>query len=372
MKPNHLATSFLIAAALPAVASAQATAPTLFVANGSNDSVSSLTINPDGTLKLTDTLATQLDPDHVSVSPDGRFLAVPQNTDLDFDRVSILEVSPGGLLSTVTTLQLPTAALDSVWVDNDTLAVAGTQIGSSFVRTYDLDATVPSLSFIDQEATGSFTTDLQINGNVLYANNSFGGNTVEVLSVSDAGDLVPIESQPSGDADALTFALTPAGEFLYSGTGITGITDNEILGYSVNSDGTLELLPATQSPFRTPNEVAVSGDGSILAVGHSEGTLATFAIAGDGSLSFTGNSTDFGSGIDLADIETLGGLLFLADSNEQVIRSYDLGSDGSFSEIVGIASGGTGYRDLAVWRGIPEPMSAALVLPAALLLWRRR
>jgi 6-phosphogluconolactonase (cycloisomerase 2 family) len=362
------------------VSFAQSIQPAVFVTNNVGDSVTSFTVNPDGSLARVAAFPSGDGPQTLSLSPDGRFLAVANGTiSQTFEELRIFEVNPDATLTLRLNATVPDSPLDVQWVDNAHLAV--TETGVANVRTFEWNPGVGSFTQRDIEPTGTFNSRLHYSPTrgALYANNTGSGAGINVFNVGAGGQLTFIEREPV--SFAVDMAATHNGNFLYGAGGISG-DGNRIYAYTVAPDGSLAPHPAFSftSPGESPKDIAFSGDDRILIAGHgTDATVQTFLIDPvTGSLTHSGFFFDVGSQGNLGDIRTLGNLLFVTHESTDTagppgIFSFTINPDGSLTQNGPILDTlGARPEYIATWQGIPEPSMLGLIGAGALMLMRRQ
>ena len=129
----------IVVSSSASVASAQSILPAVFVTNNVGDSVTSFTINPNGTLNRIAAFPSGDGPQTVSLSPDGRFLSVANGTaSTTVEELRIFQVNPDASLTLRLTTTVPDSPLDVQWTSNAHLAV--TQTGVANVRMFEYNA----------------------------------------------------------------------------------------------------------------------------------------------------------------------------------------------------------------------------------------
>src|SRR5690606_15575975 len=124
---------------------------------------SSLLIEDDGNLTLVGAFATSdTGPQAISLSPDGRWLAVAPGTSTNIsENLDVFEVMPDGTLEYVSTTDVPDSPLTIAWVRPDRLAVTQTSFGgSNSVGMYAWDGL--TLVEIDREDAGGFSSEIAV------------------------------------------------------------------------------------------------------------------------------------------------------------------------------------------------------------------
>ncbi len=320
-------------------AAAQSALPAVFVANNVSDSISSFSLNPDGTLEFVGNATTSDGPQTIDLSPDGRYVVVGHGTANDVEEVlTIFAVGGDASLTEEISIMVPDSPLDAVWLSDAFLAVTETNVGPpNFVHVYRFNPAVPALSLIDTEATGSFNSALlrHPDGTALYAQDSF-TNLVLWFGVAPDGALSPGGTLPTGATFPLELAAVPDASFLYAAGGISN-GGHFVLGFSVAGDGGLAALPGSPyfSPGQSPAHVAAGTDW--LFVGHgTDATVHSLAIGPTGALAATGFSFDVGLQGTIGDVLVLGEFLLVTDESTAIdgisgIYSFLIGPDGSLS-----------------------------------------
>lgn len=370
-------------ALVPRPAAAQPTQPALFVAHyiatnpqfDNYASVSSFTINPSGTLNFVSTVYTNDWPQTISISPDGKFLAVGHGTSSStFEDVLVFEVKPDASLEMYAVTLTPDSPLDVCWVKDRILAVTETRSsGTNRVHTYFLDEVIKRLVLVDSEETGSFNSYLVAHpsGAYLYAQDSplAGTQQIRAFSVDEDGEMTFVGSAFT-TLYPLEMVMSSTGDRLYATAGIgllSGGDSHRIHGFQVNpADGTLSDIPGTPffSPGDSPADVAISGDDSVLIVGHgADGDLHTFFISEeDGFLTPTGFFFSVGGQGDIGKVAALDDLVFatreFSNTSQGIpagLLTFRLEADGSLTQIGDtLNTNGKRPQSLAVWKPAPN------------------
>jgi 6-phosphogluconolactonase (cycloisomerase 2 family) len=343
------------------LAMAQSIEPAIFVTNNVGDSITSLAVNGDGSLSFMNTFATGESPQAISLSPNGRFLAVGHGTiSSTTEELRIFEVNSDATLTPRLTTLVPDSPLDALWLSDTILAVPETDTSSSTIRTYHFDDLGNALVEVDVAATGGFATSLtkSADGQRLFTNDSFG--SLSSLTVDAAGQMTLIETEPIS-LFAVHVDLTNDGKFLYASSGISG-GGNAIQAYSVDAGGMLDILP--NSPFTSPGEspkvTAVTGDDRVLVAGHgSDASIWSFTRdLATGALTSTGHLFDVGSQGSLGDLTIMGDLMFVTDESTfgdgiAGVYSFRINADGSFTQLGPVVdTQGTRPEYIAAWSGL--------------------
>jgi 6-phosphogluconolactonase (cycloisomerase 2 family) len=166
-------------AAVAGLAHAQATDPHVFIANEGNleGSVTSMRVNPDGTLTFVDRVVTGSRPSTsqpcpgcnayaITISPSGRWLATTHASGSADENIIVYEVAADGTISVARTILLPQAGLDINWVRDDLLAVCITNFGGqNEIRLYEWNPDTTLLSLRDAIPAGGFLTSIAVHPN---------------------------------------------------------------------------------------------------------------------------------------------------------------------------------------------------------------
>ena len=357
-----LALVFLVVGCPLSTLNAQSTEPAIFVTNNVGDSVTSLIVNSDGSLSFVNTFVTGEGPQAISLSPNGRFLAVGHGTiSSTTEELRIFEVNADATLTPRLTTLVPDSPLDALWLSDTILVVPETDISNSTIRTYAFDDSLNTLTQVDLEPTGGFATNLtkSADGQRLLANDSFGA--VFSMDVDAGGQITLVDSVSTGSLFALDVHLTNDASFVYSSGGISG-GGNAILAHRLDAGGM--LTPVVGSPFTSPGEspkvTDVTGDDQILVAGHgTDATIWSFARdLATGALTSTGNVFDVGDQGTLGDLAIMDDLMFVTDEstiNDGVagVYSFRINADGSFTQLGPLVdTQGTRPEYIATWPGL--------------------
>lgn len=229
-------------------------------------------------------------------SPNGQFLFV---TDEVHANITVLAISPQGLLSTVPGSPFPAAARSQgLKVSPDgRFLVAGLKFARA-VQTFAIaaDGSLTSIGTFPSSGAAA-AEEVNCKSNRVYSVNA-GSTLIDVYSLDDNGALAPIHGSPfSNGASSGSFALTlsPGGSFLFTGDGF----GSQISSLSVAPNGRLQ--PVSGSPFPTADwasQVSTTSDGRFLyGALFAEGAVNAQSISPAGVLSpvpgspfFTGQS----------------------------------------------------------------------------------
>lgn len=365
----------------PSHARAQSSTPALFVSNNGNleGSVSAFRVDANGELEFVNKVITGSrtsisDPCpgcnayEISLTPDGRHLVTIHPAG-DFDGISFLRVNADAsvtLLHQFTFPALQDGPLDVVWLDNEYVAAAITGTNPDSVWVWRFDPNVPSMTFaFAVTAVSNSLGYLAVHptGDYLYANDSSANRVVRAWTIGAGGSLTILDAESTGVPFALELAVSHDGTKLY---GAGGISDggNKVVGMTVNPDGTLTGMAGTPfiSPGASPSNVFLTGDDSVLVVGHgTDATVRTLLVNPiTGALTASPFNFDVGLQGTLGDVRTMGDLMFVTDNSTATdgimgVYSFKVGPDGSLTMNGPGAYTTTGIapRSLATW--VPEP-----------------
>jgi 6-phosphogluconolactonase (cycloisomerase 2 family) len=374
------------AAATSSISFAQSSSPAVFVTNNVGDSVSSFTVNPNGSLNFVGMIPSGDGPQTVSLSPNGRWLCVANGTaSTTTEEMRVFEVNPDATLTPRVTTTVPDSPLDVQWLSNSVVAVTHTALsGTNEVRTFNFNPGANTVTQVDAKPTGSFNTRLATtrNGTLLYANNTSGANSIFGFSVAPTGVLTQVDNEPT-TGFAVNIAASQDGRHLYGAGGISG-DGHRILGFTIDATGGLTPTAAVSytSSGVSPKVVALTGDDRILLAGHgTDATIHTFLRnSATGDLTETPFFFDVGDQGNLGDLQTLGNLMFVTHSfsdgtGPTGLYSFTVNPDGSLTQNGPLVStNGTRPEYIAAWPGVPEPTGALLAVTCctALGVGRRR
>ena len=359
----------------------QATDRSIFICNNGNleGSVTSMKVANNGTLTFVHKLITGVDPDPgknaqcIGISPNGQFLATGHGTINDVvEQLTFIRVNADGTLTQVAEFTTPDSPLDLMWLTDEYIAVLQTD-SPSLVHVYDFDPAGPTLTLIDTEGSGSFSSTVEVDrAHSLFYTQSSSGTTVTCFRYGLDGELTLIETLSTGGTYPLGIGVSPDGTKLYGGGGISN-SGNKIIGMSVDTaTGDLTNMATTPfvSPGSSPKQVVVSLDGRFAIAAHgTDATFRSFTIdQGTGALTSTGFSYDIGFQGSLGELAVMadpnvarggftpsGTLIVVTDRdtiNDGVrgVRSFSLGDDGSFNQNGTIVdTQGVAPNYIAVW-----------------------
>ena len=301
-----------------AVPSAIAVTPTInavFVANSGSNSISSYTVNSDGSLTaVSGTAPTGTTPTGLAIDPAGKFLFAANQESSD---VSVFSINGTGL-TPVAGSPFTTVPAGSSSYPNGTLPVAVTVSASGkflyvanqladFVSVFSINSTSGALtaSGVPFYNAGTSPSGLAItpNGGFLYVANA-GSNNISAFAICDAvvtsctnvnspdGTLTPVTGSPfPAGLGPVAIAIDPNFNFLY----VVDKGSNTVSQYAFGSgSGVLTpFSPATISTGATPVSIAIRSGATGTNVGNTTtnptdyvyvanngaGTVSTFTLA---------------------------------------------------------------------------------------------
>ncbi|MEP0845762.1 MAG: beta-propeller fold lactonase family protein [Phycisphaerae bacterium] len=354
----------LVAGGLVFSASAQMSERAAFVAHNYNlaGSVSSFRFNAGGQPVLVDNVATPSTNAYaISLSPSGQHLAVSHATgNDDFEDLDIVGVAADGSLTVLRTFLVDDSPLDAEWITDELLAVTKTNVSlTNQIVIYRFNAEELALTEIDRENLAGFSTNIAVHPSRQYIYvQSTGPNTIHCFSVAASGALTQIEAQSTGSYYPLGMSVTHDGTKLYATGGISG-TGHEVIGASVNADGSLTMLGTSpyNSPGTSPKDTSITADDAYVFVAHgTDATVRSFALDGEtGVLTYTGNSFDVGLQGSLGDAVVLDELLLVTDNTTATdgikgLYAFTIHANGSFTSNGPIVDTGSSVpQEIAVW-----------------------
>jgi 6-phosphogluconolactonase (cycloisomerase 2 family) len=357
-------TALLVAAAAPALALAQSTAPALFIGHyhTTTAGVSSFLIDPaDGTVQFVQRVPTGQWTSAIALSPDGRHLAAAhRGTTVGSRDISIFRVNPDATLTLAGSGLAPESVMTMAWVSDHVLAIARTNEFNSGVGTYHFNEATGTLSHISIRASGQFTQSIVYIEPYLYSNSPLGTSSrIMRWSLGPTG-ILTFEEEIDTGIMALNMAanhIRAGGPHLYGAGGISG---NRIAGLSVGE--VMNWLPGAPyaSPGQSPSQVVLTRDDQFLFAAHgTDDTVRSFAIAPDGSLTSLGYTFSLapttGSVGNIATYASQAGqTLYVTDKwiTAAAIHIFRVNPDGSFAQIQAVPESGGGRRPeggIAVW-----------------------
>lgn len=368
-------------------ASAQSNTPSVFTLSTGGDFVNSYSVAPDGSLTLAGTAATGDAPQSLALSPDGQVLAVASGTQSNtVEDIFFYQVQSDGSLSFLSNQLVPDSPQGMEWADNNTLVINATQIGPTFVNSYNYDRTLRQLQPRDSFGAGTFAFSSTYANGVYFTETSFQSPANSIVSrlvdsngQFSGGDEILIGS---GSEFVVDLDITSDGRFFYGPGGISGSTSDLLFAFSADANGNMSAVQTLATGYRAPAEVAISADDSTLFMtnnGTSANSSSLVAFDIDPNTGELTYRTEFvlGDRGDANEIDTLPGFVFHLDGIGQddtrgleVIR---INADGTLTGLGTTASQtGNTFNALVTWQPIPEPTFVAPLALLGLALRRRR
>ena len=189
----------------------------------------------------------------ISLSPDGRFLAVTERLTINID---VFRVLADGKLSPIVTSP------------------------SAGPGVFSVSFSPKGVAIVSETGPANVT-----NGSAVSSYEILPNGTLSAISTS----------VPTLGAANCWNAVTPDGRFVY----VSNAGSSTISGFAISATGVLSALPGTvvgENPNGAGNlDIAVSADGKFLyTLNSSNGTIGIFAIQKDGTLSSVGSATGIG------------------------------------------------------------------------------
>ena len=310
----------------------------LYVTNGSNNSISAYTIGSGGALTaISGTFTTGSGPSRIAISPNGSYLYVANNLGAS---ISAYTIGSGGSLTPISGTF--TTGTNPWWIaispNGNYLYVANW--GSNSISAYTIGSG-GSLT-----ASGTFTTGyspegiaISPNGNYLYVAN-WGSNSISAYTIGSGGSLTASGTLTTGSYPH-EIAISPNGNYLYVSN------DNGISAYTIGSGGSLTAGTFTTGSYL--HGIAISPNGNYLYVSNNLGaSISAYTIGSGGSLTASGTFTTGSYPEDIA-ISPDGNYLYVANSNSSSISAYTVGSGGALTAITsGTLTTGSGPAGIAI------------------------
>jgi hypothetical protein len=192
----------------------------------------------------------------------------------------------------------------------------------------------------------STSIPVRLETGVVYANDNLNGpNTVSAFSIGDAGELTTLAGSPFATGGAGTglwmgvlndIVVAPQG-FLYAANHQSGDISVFSIEATTGSVTTIMARPF-EGPAWTSGPIALAVDpaGRFLAAGHAPtGTVVTFSIATDGSLSPRAPATAVGGPPTMLKVSPDGRLLAVTLENDGRIAVFRVAADGAVAPVTG-------------------------------------
>jgi 6-phosphogluconolactonase (cycloisomerase 2 family) len=278
----------------------------LYVIGGPQDaSVVAIARGTDGKLynQKTYSLGGGTYPTAAAVDSTGTYLYVTFTYQVGF---TVASPGPGGIAifkisSTDGTLTGPVVenGLNYVPVGNNPVSIAVS------VPTCGTTASIPSAPACTGTSSNTFSNtfvyvvdqEAAPNATILgFAQNTSDGTLTPLSGTSFSGTLKTLQGYHAGVTPS-AIAIDPTGRFVY----VTDKTSNQIIGYTIDTNGTGNLTAMLSSPFGTglfPVALTIEPRGKYLyTANYNDSTVSSFAIdVGSGSLSSVAGNGGFKTG----------------------------------------------------------------------------
>ncbi|MGE5323802.1 MAG: lactonase family protein [Actinomycetota bacterium] len=263
----------------------------LFAANTETDNISVFKIDPStgvltavpGSPFATGNVGGNAAGISVSATPDGRFLMAAS---FGSSNVAVFSIGSNGALSPITGSPFPTQANPfsiTISPNGKFLAVAEGDVEMFSIAS---SGSLTSLGLFPSGLARGL--DMNCSTTSLFAGESDGTVTImDAFNLASSGALAPVPGSPfitGPGADANGVALSPDGKTLF----VSNQLSNTVTVFSAAADGTLSQVAG--SPFAmngaviTPAGVATSQDGSFLYVADTTPAISVFKIGTGGTL----------------------------------------------------------------------------------------
>lgn len=182
--------------------------------------------------------------------------------------------------------------------------VAGAPSSLLTAHAVNVSGQLTQIGSFPLDSVSSAFNGVAVVGDFVYVNNNRPSNTVNGYVGATTGALTPVPgfSFPTGGVGPApgNFAAPriAAANHLFVVNGAFGVGSNDISVFSINSDGSLTLVPG--SPFPLPpgqvnaGSIAVNPAGTFLFAGTTTGNIVAFPVASSGVL---GPPATFSSGL---------------------------------------------------------------------------
>jgi len=332
-----------------------------YTANNWVDTVSAFSIDPsDGSLSLIGSYGAGDGPSSVTSDKQNKFLFVSNS---GTSSLSSFSINADGTLVSIETIPIGTAQAYDLEIDPTGrfayVACIGTPNGAVWAIAVASDGTLSSIGSypLDQ---GTIALSVDLNGRFLYSVSSYTGN-IRVFSIDSAtGALTNLGASsaspgPYGSCYLRAVAVHPSGRYVYaihtpesSGQGI----------YIFPIDQTTGALGTAliQAESDNPNSIAFSEDGTLAFIANSGGSggyVESYTVDGTtGALTSVGTVTA-GNGATSPALDGTGRNLYITNWNQANIMSLDIDTGtGQLTMLPGgpYPTGGNGPESIHVIR----------------------
>lgn len=272
-------------------ANAQSTGPAVFVANNGNceGSVTSFTLNPDGTCNFVQKVVTGtvpcgsgqthpgLNAQAIAISPNGKYLITGHGTiSGTIEQLTFYRVNGDASFSVLFTTTTPDSPVDVGWIDDEYVAVTATPNGNDFVIVYKVNFETNTISqHYYQPVSYIFDFVIDYDHNLMHVRDGTSGVTVFRINADRTLTRINPTPIPTG-VFFLGPGISPDGTKLYYGGGISsanGLSSRWIGGFNVDTV-TGALTPMPNSPYLSPPADGTAGPSPKQVVVSSGGQYA--------------------------------------------------------------------------------------------------
>jgi 6-phosphogluconolactonase (cycloisomerase 2 family) len=217
------------------------------------------------------------------------------------DSISGFQVDSTGAVTPIANSTRPLSTTSSttaaqVAISPDSKVVLVTERGTATIDAYPLDANgVAAAKPVLNPSSGAIPFGFQYLDATHVLVSEEGTDGASSYTVSQQGTLTPISrSIPTSQAAVCWLAITPNLQFAYTGN----TSGASVSGFSIASDASLKLLVPTGLSASTAGgalDLTASSDSKYLYVVLNNGSLETFRINSDGSLTQVQTLTSLGA-----------------------------------------------------------------------------
>jgi 6-phosphogluconolactonase (cycloisomerase 2 family) len=256
----------------------------VYVVNNVDRTVSMYSINNDGTLSSLGAEATGQSPQGIAIHPAGTYAYVTALDIVGDPIVNVYEIRSDGTLSILTNgpaFGLPKAiAINPAGTYAYVTDSIGTTLTMNGIYSSGNTGTLYSLS-PPSVTTGANSSGITINKQGTFAYVTNRGGTVSMYSINNNGTLSSLGTVAAG-SHPNEIVINPAGTYAY----VTNSGSSDVSMYSINSDGTLRALtPSTEASGWIPYGIAINAAGSYAyVVNQGDNTISIYSINSDGTL----------------------------------------------------------------------------------------
>jgi 6-phosphogluconolactonase (cycloisomerase 2 family) len=296
----------------------------------------------------------------VAFSPDGRLLATANSTygcapTCNNGSVSTFQVGATGGLTLASTVDAGMQPQSVTFTPNGRF-LATANVYSNSVSVFGVDDTTGALTPVTQSpatnantGTYPYSAAFSPSGGLLAVPND-GAGTVSMFLVNDmTGALTPVAQSPASNADAGTAPVAVA--FSPSG-GLLAVANSESSALSIFqvNQATGVLTPVTQTPASNADTggstgVAFNAGGALLAVSNASGSVSLFQVdATTGELTPASNASTGAADSDPFGVafSPCGGLLSTANQHLDTMSMFTISGDSAATLLPGCTSATSG------------------------------